>query len=59
MANIVEFKNVYKSYGDKDILKAVILEDGERIEGDSFVDTTGSSGPMGNCTKYGNGCKYT
>ena len=39
-----------------DILKAVILEDGERIEGDSFVDTTGSSGPMGNCTKYGNGC---
>ena len=38
------------------ILKAVILEDGERIEGDSFVDTTGSSGPMGNCTKYGNGC---
>lgn len=39
-----------------DILKAVILEDGERVGGDSFVDTTGSSGPMGNCTKYGNGC---
>lgn len=38
------------------ILKAIILEDGERIEGDSFVDTTGSAGPMGNCTKYGNGC---
>ena len=37
-------------------LEAVILEDGERIEGDSFVDTTGSSGPMGNCSKYGNGC---
>ena len=29
-----------------DILKAVILEDGERIEGDSFIDTTGSAGPM-------------
>ena len=41
---------------DGDILKSVILEDGEKIEGDSFVDTTGSSGPMGNCTKYGNGC---
>lgn len=41
---------------EKDILKAVILEDGERIKGDSFVDTTGSSGPMGNCSKYGNGC---
>ena len=38
------------------VLKAVILEDGERIEGDSFIDTTGSSGPMGNCSKYGNGC---
>ena len=41
---------------EKDILKAVILESGEKIEGDSFVDTTGSSGPMGNCSKYGNGC---
>lgn len=39
-----------------DMLKAVILEDGQRVEGDSFVDTTGSSGPMGNCAKYGNGC---
>lgn len=39
-----------------DTLKAVILEDGQRVEGDSFVDTTGSSGPMGNCAKYGNGC---
>lgn len=28
----------------------------EIIEGDVFVETTGSSGPMGNCTKYGNGC---
>lgn len=41
---------------EKNILRAVILEDGQRIEGDSFVDTTGSSGPMGNCSKYGNGC---
>lgn len=37
-------------------IKAVVLEDGEIISGDSFVETTGSSGPMGNCTKYGNGC---
>ncbi|MGL6107387.1 FAD-dependent oxidoreductase, partial [Romboutsia sp.] len=35
---------------------AVILETGERITGDAFVETTGSSGPMGNCSKYGNGC---
>ena len=26
------------------------------IDGDVFVETTGSTGPMGNCTKYGNGC---
>jgi len=28
----------------------------ERIEADVFVDTTGTAGPMGNCSKYGNGC---
>lgn len=28
----------------------------EMLEGDVFVETTGSTGPMGNCTKYGNGC---
>ena len=28
----------------------------EIFDGDVFVETTGSSGPMGNCTKYGNGC---
>ena len=26
------------------------------IEGDAFVETTGSTGPMGNCVRYGNGC---
>lgn len=40
----------------EDKITAVILEEGDRIEGDSFVETTGSSGPMGNCEKYGNGC---
>ena len=35
---------------------AVVLNDGSKIEGDVFVDTTGTSGPMGNCLKYGNGC---
>ena len=27
-----------------------------RFEGDVFIDTTGTAGPPGNCTKYGNGC---
>ncbi|MGL5692946.1 MAG: FAD-dependent oxidoreductase [Peptostreptococcaceae bacterium] len=37
-------------------LRAIELEGGEKIYGDAFIETTGSSGPMGNCTKYGNGC---
>jgi len=34
------------------------IEDGEtkHIEADAVVEATGSSGPMGNCVKYGNGC---
>lgn len=39
-----------------DALAAVVLEGGERVEGDVFVDATGSAGPQNNCTKYGNGC---
>ncbi len=31
-------------------------EEKVRIEGDVFVDTTGTAGPPANCTKYGNGC---
>ncbi|MGB9867080.1 MAG: FAD-dependent oxidoreductase [Bacillota bacterium] len=35
---------------------AVKSEDGERFNGDVFVECTGTAGPQGNCTKYGNGC---
>lgn len=28
----------------------------ELLEGDAFVETTGSTGGMGNCMKHGNGC---
>ncbi|HUJ90022.1 MAG TPA: FAD-dependent oxidoreductase [Syntrophorhabdales bacterium] len=27
-----------------------------RVEGDVFIDTTGTAGPPAQCTKYGNGC---
>ncbi|SHJ71061.1 Glucose inhibited division protein A [Tepidibacter formicigenes DSM 15518] len=37
-------------------IKAVVLQNETQIEGDSFIETTGSTGPMGNCLKYGNGC---
>lgn len=35
---------------------AVVAEKVGTIEGDVFIDTTGTFGPQGNCTKYGNGC---
>lgn len=37
-------------------IKGIVLADGNVIEGDVFIETTGSTGPMGNCTRYGNGC---
>jgi hypothetical protein len=41
-------------YGRK--IQALVVDNGEVVKGDVFVDTTGTSGPMGNCLKYGNGC---
>jgi len=41
---------------DKESLKSVILADGSEIQGDAFVDATGSSGGVSVCTKYGKGC---
>ena len=38
------------------LVAAVVLNDGTMIRGDAFIDATGSSGPMGNCLRYGNGC---
>ncbi len=29
---------------------------GDRYEADVFIDTTGTAGPMNNCSRYGNGC---
>lgn len=40
---------------DNSITK-IKLSDGTFIEGDIFVETTGSTGPMTNCNRYGNGC---
>lgn len=37
-------------------IKAILLDEGKKITGDAFVETTGSTGPMNNCHKYGNGC---
>jgi len=40
-------------------IQAVTGKRGEekvRFAGDAFIDTTGTAGPPGQCTKYGNGC---
>ncbi|KAB3532544.1 FAD-dependent oxidoreductase [Alkaliphilus pronyensis] len=37
-------------------ITGVRLQNKQIIEGDIFIETTGSTGPMGNCLKYGNGC---
>ena len=46
--NDIKFKDG-KIYG-------VYLSDGTYVEGDIFIETTGTTGPMGNCLRYGNGC---
>lgn len=37
-------------------IKGIFTSDEGYVEGDVFVETTGSTGPMGNCLRYGNGC---
>ena len=41
---------------DGNKIKAVTTDDGDKIEGDVFIDATGSAGPYAMCNKYGNGC---
>lgn len=41
---------------EEDRIKAVTTADEKTFEGDAFVDCTGTTGPMGNCMEYGNGC---
>lgn len=37
-------------------IKSLMLASKESIIGDVFIETTGSTGSMPNCVKYGNGC---
>lgn len=36
--------------------EAVMTSEEKWINGDVFIETTGSTGPMGNCLRYGKGC---
>ena len=37
-------------------IERIYKASGEAFFADAFVDATGTSGPMGNCQRYGNGC---
>ncbi len=39
-----------------DEIRGVVLNDENIVWGDVFIETTGTTGPMGNCFRYGNGC---
>lgn len=54
MARAVDVVTRRKS--SETVIEKILLADGEEIIGDVFVETTGSTGPMGNCLTYGNGC---
>lgn len=55
MSRAVDVEKNVSADGTVEIEK-IILADREVIEGDVFVETSGSTGPMGNCLTYGNGC---
>lgn len=42
--------------GETKHLESLTLADGSTVSGDVFIECTGSTGPMGNCLAYGNGC---
>ncbi len=37
-------------------LTGVVTSRGEVIHGNAFIDTTGTAGPVNNCSRYGTGC---
>ena len=55
ISRAVDIQTEKGSRGNKRFTK-IILASGTEIEGDVFIECTGSTGPMGNCLAYGNGC---
>ncbi|SDD39055.1 FAD-dependent oxidoreductase [Sporomusa acidovorans] len=37
-------------------IKSVITDQDDEVYGDVFIEATGTAGPQGQCSKYGNGC---
>lgn len=54
---VIHFKSRVTDVKYKDgTISSIILDDKSEHEGDVFIEATGSTGPMNNCSKYGNGC---
>lgn len=49
-------KRITRLKSDGGSISAVYAEDGDSYHAAAFVDATGSSGPMGLCQRFGNGC---
>ena len=49
-------ERVMKAKVVEGVIQSIETASGEQYEGDAFIDTTGTAGPMNNCGKYGNGC---
>ncbi len=49
-------ERVIKAKVDDGVIISIETAGGAIYEGDAFIDTTGTAGPMNNCGKYGNGC---
>ncbi|AOT70772.1 FAD-dependent oxidoreductase [Geosporobacter ferrireducens] len=54
--HIVFESRVNKAVMQEKQITAVEDQSGRVFHGDTFIDTTGTAGPMHNCVKYGNGC---
>ncbi len=54
--------NVYLQHRVTDVVQkdnkiiGIKIHNKDIFEGDIFIEATGSTGPMGNCIRYGNGC---
>lgn len=49
-------KRVVGALRDNGNITGIQTADGETVQGDVFVDCTGTAGPAKNCTRFGSGC---
>lgn len=49
-------ERVVKAGVTEGVIESIETAGGNLYEGDAFIDTTGTAGPMNNCSKFGNGC---